>query len=272
GETVYVEASDEAAARLRLPVARTRGGFRFEYSDGSTFWINRAGRTIRMSWRGDFASACTYLVGPILGFVLRLRGDLALHASAVDIGGVALAIAGPHGSGKSTTAAALAQAGYPVLADDILRVTCDEGRWHAHACGSVLRLWPDGAALVCDRDDDLTDIAPGWEKRALAIGRGKVAAAVPRLPLAAIVLLDREAVSSAPAPFAPASAVVALAANTTAGYMLDGPGRAREFSQLIQLAADVPCLTAGRPRVTRAGIAAFVDAVRAITNPTVVVA
>lgn len=47
------------------------------------------------------------------------RGDLPLHAAAVDVGGKALLLAGPGRSGKTTTAAGFLNAGYRVLAEDL---------------------------------------------------------------------------------------------------------------------------------------------------------
>jgi len=48
---------------------------------------------------------------------------LALHGSAVATAAGAIIICGNRGAGKSTTAAALAQAGHPVLCDDIVPIT-----------------------------------------------------------------------------------------------------------------------------------------------------
>ncbi len=48
------------------------------------------------------------------------RGDLALHASCVEIDGQALVLAAPRRYGKTTLAAAFASAGYRVLAEDLV--------------------------------------------------------------------------------------------------------------------------------------------------------
>src|SRR5256712_12609609 len=60
-----------------------------------------------------------YVLGPALGTLLRQRGLLVLHASAVSVGGEAVAFLGGPGWGKSTTAAALHARGHGVVADDI---------------------------------------------------------------------------------------------------------------------------------------------------------
>jgi hypothetical protein len=91
------------------------------YGDGTKFVIDRAGSRVWATWgrESTFEDTLTYLLGPVLGFVLRLRGVTCLHASAIAIDGVAIALTGPGGAGKSTAAAKFAAMGYPVLSDDI---------------------------------------------------------------------------------------------------------------------------------------------------------
>src|SRR5260370_13570117 len=48
-----------------------------------------------------------FLVGPVLAVLLRERGYLVLHGSAVERSGLTIAFLGPAGWGKSTLAAAL---------------------------------------------------------------------------------------------------------------------------------------------------------------------
>ncbi|HET6939548.1 MAG TPA: hypothetical protein VFI19_13120 [Nocardioides sp.] len=60
--------------------------------------------------------------GSLLAFVLTLRGDVVLHASAVQVGDAALAFVGASGMGKSTMATLLCAAGARLVTDDILRL------------------------------------------------------------------------------------------------------------------------------------------------------
>jgi len=64
----------------------------------------------------------SFLLGPILGAVLRLRQRMCLHASVMEYDGKAFAMVGNKGAGKSTTAAALLQAGARLVSDDIDRI------------------------------------------------------------------------------------------------------------------------------------------------------
>jgi len=58
------------------------------------------------------------LTGGLTGVAYQ-RGLLPLHASAIDTGETCFAFCGEKGAGKSTLAAILAQAGYPLLCDDL---------------------------------------------------------------------------------------------------------------------------------------------------------
>ena len=113
-----------AGGQPNLRVGLFAGGayFGFLYEDGARFAVERRGREVWADWPENYSleDACTYLLGPVMGFVLRLHGVVCLHASAVALGDRAFAIAGLPGAGKSTTAAAFASAGFPVLSDDIV--------------------------------------------------------------------------------------------------------------------------------------------------------
>jgi len=63
----------------------------------------------------------------VLPLALSHQGQVALHASAVVVGGRAVAFVGESGKGKSTLAASLATQGHPLLADDCLVLKWREG-------------------------------------------------------------------------------------------------------------------------------------------------
>ena len=68
-----------------------------------------------------------FLLHEALGMILFQQGLFVLHSSAVKISdNRAIAFIGRSGAGKSTTAAAFAQAGYPILNDEILAIRFDE--------------------------------------------------------------------------------------------------------------------------------------------------
>ena len=137
-ETAYVADYADEHGNPAFVFARLHNGnfYRFTYADKTEFIVDRAGREIWTTWREPLTleDTATYLLGPVMGFVLLLRGLVCLHASAIVVDGFALALVGPAGAGKSTTAAAFATRGFSVLAEDV--VTLDDGG----VCG--LRLPP----------------------------------------------------------------------------------------------------------------------------------
>ena len=119
GILVFKSKKNEPCGRIEyFPAARF---YRFLYGDGITFDISSDGENVRGSWPAEMSleDALTYLLGPVFGFILRLRGFTALHASAAVINGYAVAFVGRGGAGKSTIVAALARAGHRILSDDI---------------------------------------------------------------------------------------------------------------------------------------------------------
>ena len=68
-----------------------------------------------------------YLLGRILGILLHQRGLLVLHGSAVSLDGAAVAFIGGCGSGKSTIAASLIRRKRPIIADDLVVISTDDG-------------------------------------------------------------------------------------------------------------------------------------------------
>ena len=65
--------------------------------------------------------------GLVVSVVLNIAGHCVLHASAVEVDGRAIALAGPRGAGKSTLAALLCAAGARLVTDDVLRLAMDRG-------------------------------------------------------------------------------------------------------------------------------------------------
>ena len=225
---------------------RADGDFRLRYADGCEYHVDAAGTRVACAWPAHFTveDAATYLLGPVLGLVLRLRGIPALHASAVSIGGAALALAGAAGAGKSTTAAALAARGHPVVADDVLALRGTESTVLAQPAYPHLRLWPDVVPALYGAGAELPLLTPNWTKRML-----RVDAAFQRdpLPLGAVyVLAPREEGAAAPRlePIGGVEAVLALVANAYVGWFPGRAAQARELEMLGRVARTVPLVRA----------------------------
>src|SRR5262249_22183040 len=142
----------------------------------------------------------TYLLGPVLGFILRLRGVTCLHASAVAICDQAIAILGPAGAGKSTTAASFARAGYKVLTDDIVALDERGDAFLVQPAYPRVRLWSESVNALFGTEDALPLLTPTWDKRYLDLQANISCFQEHPLPLAAIYLLDKRS-SDPAAPF-----------------------------------------------------------------------
>lgn len=229
--------------RDSLIVRRTDAGYHFSYEDNTEFLVTPAGDQIFASTPpgATLEDTCTYFVGPVMGFVLRLRGVVCLHASTVVIGGRAVAFCGPPGSGKSTTAAAFAQRGYPVLTEDIAALDICESFCIRPGYPRV-NLWPDSIAKLWGSPDALPAITPNWEKRYLELGNGAAEFYTSSAPLVAIYVIgERGWLQEAKIQsLQPVEALITLASNTYTPYLLDTTMRALEFDVLTRLVKHVP--------------------------------
>lgn len=164
---------------------------RLRYAEGMRVHIAPRGDEVWCDWRAPMtdADAVTFLLGPVLGVVLRRKGLVALHASAVVIDGAAALFLGPGGSGKSTLAAACAARGLAVLAEDVVALREREGRWWVQPAYGSIRLWEDSAGmLVADRP--LPPLTPTWDKRELDLASAALPMAGAAVPLGEVFVLE----------------------------------------------------------------------------------
>ena len=246
-EILYASPEDVAPGEPNLRVGVLPGGdyFGFLYRDEVRFAVDRQGREIWGDWPENYAleDACTYLLGPVLGFVLRLRGVTCLHASAVAVDGQAIALVGSPGAGKSTIAAAFAQCGFSVIADDVVALAEDGKNFQVQQGYPRVNLWPDSVRALFGSEEALPRITPTWDKRYLELGDNGFGFATKPLPLGVVYLLDsREAALGAPVidDIGGSNALRELVTNTYVNYLLDRDMRSREFDVLTRLVVRIP--------------------------------
>jgi hypothetical protein len=240
------------AAKPRLAVWKLGDHYHLQYADGTEFLVDNAGTRVWATWPADtltLEDTATYLLGPVMGFVLLLRGFVSLHACAVAVDDRAIAIVGPAGSGKSTTAAAFAGRGYAILAEDVVTLRDHrDSRGYGGASFMVepgypsIRLWPSSVEALYGTKATLPRLTPTWDKRYLDLTQPAYEFQRDPLPLAAIYVLAER--TSDPAPFvqelAPSEGLMSLIANTYATYLMDRRMRAREFELLNRVLKTVP--------------------------------
>jgi hypothetical protein len=241
----YVSPDTDEAGNPALKMWKIGGGdfSRLVYSDGTQFWLNREGTEVWATWpdNSTIEDTATYLLGPILGRILRLRGVTCLHASAVAFGEKAVAFVGSEGAGKSTTAAALALRGHAILSDDVVALEERDGSFFVHPAYPYLCLWPESVQSIYGAADALPRFSANYEKRCLSLGKKELRFAERALPLAAIYILGARRGDPAPLmqAIAPQEAFLSLVANTFATNILDRVMRAKEFETLGRLVPSV---------------------------------
>ncbi len=198
------------------------------------------------------------LLGTILGVTLRLRGILCLHSSVLAVQDRAIAFLGVKGAGKSTTAAALAQLGTPVLADDVAVLRPQEAGFQVQPGYPRLRLWKSAVNALYGSEAELPRVFQPLEKHFLPLSsKGDGDAEAPwqfhphPLPLTAIYLLDARDPSLAipkVTPMAPTLAVMHLLGHRYPQSFQPNPAQqAHEFAAIAQLAGTVPIRQVHRP-------------------------
>jgi hypothetical protein len=236
---------DDDGAPLLIVVRGPGGGcFTMHYSEGADFIVAADGSHVSATWRAPLTidDAATYLLGPVLGFVMRLRGVVPMHASAVVVDGHGLLFVGPEGAGKSTTAAAFARIGAPVLSDDIVPLVSADGATIVLPGHPRVSLWPDVVEGLFGSTEALPAVSAVYPKRYLQL-RDEWRFQAEPVPLGGIcVLRPRRAALRVPEVRALTAreALMELVANTYCGYLLDAPMRAQEFAFLGAVAERVP--------------------------------
>jgi len=229
---------DSGQPLLRAWKLRGSDYFHFRFSEGPEFFVDRAGESVWSFWpeHVGFDDVLTFLAGPAFGCLLFVRGTTLLHGSAIAVGNQAVALLGPPGAGKSTTAAAFALKEFPVLTDDIVAVREQDGEFLVQPAYRRLCLWPDSVEALYGSAEALPLLSEGWEKRGLELGHCSPFQEH-ALALAAVYVLG-ERTSASPSgtisPLSPRELLVRLLANTYAGR-LPSDHKAEEFDKLACL-------------------------------------
>jgi len=268
-EPCYIADYTDECGNAVLRVFRLLEGryYRFCYADGTEFVVDGAGTQIWAEWPESLTleDATTYLLGPIMGFVMLLRGVVCLHASAIAIGSDAIALLGPAGAGKSTTAAAFAERGFSILAEDVVTLDDRGDQFMVRPGYPCIRLWPASVKALYGTESQLPRLTPNWDKCYLDLTARPEQFQQQPLPLAAIYLLG-ERRDGCDAPFIEtldrAEGLMSLVANTYATKLMDKEMRAREFELLTRVFGSIP-LRRVTPHVDPARIPELCDSILA---------
>ena len=213
------------------------------YHDGTAFVLNRSASEVHASWVPPLTAddAAAYLVAPVFGLLLYLRGLTCLHASAIAHDGKALVFVGGAESGKSTLAAAFARMNCRVLSDDILVVEKADRLFVARPGMPRIGLWPESVGYLWGDREALPRQVATWDKRYLDLADANLFQESP-LPVGAVYsLADRAPEATLRIePLRDIEAVLPLFANKYVTRVTEREQSRRDFVLLSELAASVP--------------------------------
>lgn len=203
------------------------------------------------------------LIGTVMGLVLRQRGTLALHGSAVRLDDGAVIFIGPKKYGKSTTAAAFLRHGHELITDDIAAIRmAGDGRALLLPGARQLKLWSDALAGTVGDSEPRERLAVGLNKWGVRLAEPQTNGA---LPVRMLCLLDWGPEASLE-PLGHQEALLALVANTYLASLgkrpLRGADGGRNFEQCAALQRGTAIVRLRRPPSFER-LAEVVEAVRA---------
>jgi hypothetical protein len=145
GESVLDQRPTWDSRLVRVP-----DGFRYRVDDDYEVSISPAvdDLTIRFGRGRRLESLALVFTGGVVAIASTLRGRSCLHASSVAIDGRAVAIIGPVGAGKTTTAGLLVAAGAALIGDDVLAPVVSNGALVAPRGPLELRFRESARALA----------------------------------------------------------------------------------------------------------------------------
>jgi hypothetical protein len=217
------------------------------------------GEVLRLSGAGDFRIshdlievympvaatelAEIRLLGPVLSYWLEKQGIPTLHASAVKLGQGAVAFLSHKEGGKTGLAAAMMQAGFPLLTDDVLPVEERDGIFLGRPGYPQMRMWPDEAEHFLGGFKDLPLVHPAVTKRRVAVGvDGFGMFHDAALPLACIYLPER--VPEGPVEIhevSPRDALIELVRHSFSPHLVQAAGlQPRRLDLFARLVMEVP--------------------------------
>lgn len=209
--------------------------------------IAPTGKQIWITWTNlPLEEVTAILIGCVLGTALRLQGKICLHSSVIAVNNRAIAIIGTKGAGKSTTAAALAKRGYPILADDIAVLRDCDAEFQVEPGYPRLRLWKSAVNALYGSEVELPRVFRQTDKHFVQLNQdGSTWCFHSKpLPLAAIYILGERQPTEKAASIEPISPQMGLMHLLTHKYpeslKLDRNRQTREFAYLGRLVKLAP--------------------------------
>ena len=194
------------SGQLWLACAKIDAGYLLRFAELADFHVDAYGQDIVCRvWPQTPAETLRHLLlDQVLPLVLNLRGQHALHATAILTPAGVCAFAGQTGAGKSTLAASFLHAGFPVVSDDCLVLQNQQGEQgeqdqqdsqdqpnqiYAVPAYPGVRLWDDSLEAVHGPADQFPFVAHYAAKRRVMLAQRSSDFPLKAQPLAAIYVL-----------------------------------------------------------------------------------
>lgn len=243
--------SEEVEPGVQVALSRHADGLRLAFDDTGTFDISPDGATI--DWAApegvDLDAARKDVLGRVMAVALQQQGVVALHGSAVSLGGVGVCFLAPKFHGKSTTAAALVDAGARFLTDDLVAID-EASPPHILPGVPIFQLWRDSAERVGSGAADVPGTASdakfqrhwgrGIGQRGTGARLGAIYLLVPR-PADPAAAVSRSRLSGV-------EAALALLGQAKLARLLGAEGRMTLLAATTRLADQVPVYRLTVPR------------------------
>ena len=145
---------DSPDGTLWMQFFRTETGYLLRFPDMADFQVSADGLAVVCTPAPgvpDGTPEHLYL-NQVMPLALSKLGKLVFHASAVEVGNVAVAFVGESGRGKSTLAASFAAAGIRFLTDDGLVLEACGENYQVLPSHPSIRLWEDSQEALVSAD------------------------------------------------------------------------------------------------------------------------
>jgi hypothetical protein len=156
----------------RKGLTATFGMFNEDTNDAYMVWENQInfrlidGKTMIVDTiETDLDFLSLFIVSEPLGILLFQRGDILLHASAIQLpNGDGIVFMGEPGAGKSTTAAAFVKAGCNIISDDLVAIRLIDNKPFLIPSFPQIKLWKKSVDGLGYSYDDVERIVEGTNK------------------------------------------------------------------------------------------------------------
>lgn len=249
--STWLRTYPELEDKFSLQVARSAGWVKLSFPRSSeavlNFFIRADGKQI-FSQKSDSIPDLDlepFLLGPVLGAVQRLLGRTCLHASVLSYRGKTFALTGEKRAGKSSTSAALLEAGASLVADDVAVLDMSGPNPRVESAYPGVRLMPNVLNQLGYSADSFPHLISVGEKRFVRLDNKQVSwqfdDSGPELnAVFSLLQRDPDLKSASIKTLSTAEALMILAPHSYAYFMFDQTELKREFPLMAKFVRSIP--------------------------------